>query len=289
MNEHLIRNARLGAPPSTVYAALTDLSSLRTWLAEHADVSLPEHRFEFWGRHTPQGERGRQRLLHAEPDRSLRFAWTLDDIETTTTITLTPHGSGTTLLSLDQTGIPSMDELMAPSGRRDGLHSLHTFWPLAIANLAEHVEGRELTPRCDFSAERPLETRAEVTVDAPPADVFASLTDSKRIAQWFGWEVELEPRLDGRVVFGAEGKITEFEADRLLVYSDSDGMVTRWELDGTGGKTRLTFVQSGFSADERDNVAQHEAGWLGALAELKRMHTLGPDWTPLAGAPEAEG
>lgn len=289
MNEHLIRNARLGAPTSTVYGALTDASSLRGWLAEHADVSLPDHRFEFWGRYTPQGERGRQRLLQAEPGRSLSFTWTLDGIDTTTTITLTPGSEAVTLISLHQTGIPSMEELMAPTGRRDGLHSLHTFWPLAIARLAEFVEGRELTPHCDFSADRPLETRVELSVDATPADVFSSLTDSKKIAQWFGWEVELEPRLDGRVVFGAEGKITEFEPNRLLVYSDGDGMVTRWELDGTGGKTRLTFVQSGFTADERDNVAQHEAGWLGALAELKRMHSLGPDWTPLAGAPEAEG
>ncbi|WP_280335661.1 SRPBCC family protein [Nocardia wallacei] len=281
MNTALIDNARIAAGPGEIYRALTDPAALRVWLAEHAEVSLPDHRFEFWGRYTPQGVPGRQHLVEADPDRLLRFTWKLDDVETTTTITLRPDGPSSSLLSLEQSGLPSMEELMAPAGRRDGLHSLHTFWPLAIANLAEYVEGRELTPRCDFSDDRPLSIRATITLDATPAEVFTSLTDTGRIARWFGWEVELEPRLGGRVVFGADAEITDFEPGRLLVFADKQGMVTRWELAGSGGKTRLTFVQSGFADDERDNLAQHEAGWFGALAELKRMHTLGDTWTPL--------
>jgi hypothetical protein len=55
----------------------------------------------------------------------------------------------------------------------------------------------------------------------------------------------------------------------------------RWELADSGGRTYLTFVQSGYSDTELDSAAQHEAGWLGSLAELKRMHELGDAWAPL--------
>jgi hypothetical protein len=47
------------------------------------------------------------------------------------------------------------------------------------------------------------------------------------------------------------------------------------------GKTRLTFVHTGYTDDEPDSAAQHEAGWLGGIAEFKRMHELGDAWTPL--------
>ena len=53
------------APPEAVYAALTDAAALRVWLAEHAEVALPD-RYEFWGRYTPDGAEPHQRLLHAD-------------------------------------------------------------------------------------------------------------------------------------------------------------------------------------------------------------------------------
>jgi uncharacterized protein YndB with AHSA1/START domain len=45
--------AAVGAPPPTVYAALTSLAALQTWLAEHAEVALDDGVLEFWGRYTP--------------------------------------------------------------------------------------------------------------------------------------------------------------------------------------------------------------------------------------------
>ncbi|WP_216215827.1 SRPBCC family protein [Amycolatopsis aidingensis] len=284
MSDVLDLTARLDAPPATVYRALTEPEALRTWFAEHAEAT-PD-RFAFWGRYTPQGEPGRQRLLVAETDRLLRFAWVLDGTETTVELRLAEAESGGTTLTLAQTGVPTMAELMEPAGRRDGLHTLHTFWPLAIARLAEYVEGRELTPACDFSPSRPAEIRIEVTVDGAPEEVFESLVDPKRIARWFGWEAEVEPRLGGRMALGADGRIFEFEPGRTLAYSDEEGAIVRWELAGSAGRTRLTFVQSGFPAGEPDNAAQHEAGWLGGLAELKRLHTLGESWRPLTTEPE---
>jgi uncharacterized protein YndB with AHSA1/START domain len=281
MSQELELHARLAAPPSAVYRALTETDALQTWLAEHADAAVAEGRLAFWGRHTPQGERGRQRLVEATPDAALVFTWTLDGVQTTVRITLEPDGADRTQLSLHQDHMPTLDELMNPPGRRDGLHSMHTFWGLALANLAEHVEGRTLTPKADFRPDRAPVIRAEVTIAASPERVFASLIDPVQIERWFGWPAEVEPHVGGRMSLGAEGRISEFEPGKLLAYGDDEGGIVRWELTDSGGATHLTFVQSGFSQAEADSAAQHEAGWLAGIAELRRMHELDPAWTPL--------
>lgn len=286
MSDMLRLQARIAAAPREVFHALTDGAAMSTWLAEHADVSLPEQRYGFWGRSIPQGDRANQVLLSADADRSLRFAWTLDGAPTTVAIDL-QAGDGGTILRLQQDGLPTFEELMAPRGRRDGLHSMHTFWGLALANLAEHVEGRPLTPRADFRPERASEIRVRIEIDASPREVFASLTDPRKIERWFGWEVEVDARPGGIVALGVEGRVVEIEPDRTLVYSDAEGSTARWDLGGADGRTVLTFVQTGYPDDEPDSVAQHEAGWLGSLAELKRMHELGDSWTPLISEPPA--
>jgi uncharacterized protein YndB with AHSA1/START domain len=273
--------ARYPVPPAAVFRALTDPGAVRGWLAEEAEVSLAERHFAFWGRSVPQGELGRHRLTAAEPDRLLAFAWTLDGIETEVRIELTDAG-GHTDLTLRQDRMPTLDELMAPRGRRDGRHSMHTFWGLALVNLAEHLSGREPALRADFGSDRSREIRAELDIAAPPERVFSSLVDPDAVARWFGWRPDVDARVGGRISFGVDGEITEFEPGEVLVYGDAEGAVVRWELAGSAGGTHLTFVQSGFGADELDSAAQHEAGWLGGLAELRRMHELGSDWTPVS-------
>lgn len=284
MSDVLSLQARLGAQPSTVYQALTDSDALRVWLAEFAEVDLAAGRFGFWGRFTPQGESRRQRLVAAEQGRLLRFDWTLDEQPTTVEIRLAPTGASAqpgTTLTFRQDGLPTLKELMAPTGRRDGLHSMHTFWGMAMGNLAEYVEGREPLPRADFNGERAAEIRVAFPIAAAPEAIFASLIDPASIGRWFGWEAEVEPRLGGRMTLGADGKIFEFEPGKSLAYQDDEGSIVRWELAGSAGKTYLTFVQSGYADDELDNAAQHEAGWLGSLTELKRMHELGDAWQPV--------
>ncbi|MCE7006647.1 SRPBCC domain-containing protein [Kibdelosporangium philippinense] len=279
MSDILALEAHLPKPPAEVYEALTSEAALRVWLASEAEVSLPDKQYTFWGRYTPQGSQAAQQLL-AVSDSSLSFAWTLDELETIVTYTLTPSTSGT-VLRLEQTNLPTLDELMNPPGRRDGRHSMHTFWGLSLANLASYLEGRTQTPKADFSEDRSAEIRVSFTIDAPASEVFASLIDPAAIAKWFGWEAEVEPHVGGTMSVGVDGKIFEFEPSRKLVYGDDEDTVVRWELEGSAGKTHLTFVQSGYTDDELDSAAQHEAGWLGGIAELKRMHELGEGWTPL--------
>lgn len=281
MSDVLSIEALLDAQRAIVYRALTSPAAMRSWLAEHAEVDLRTNTYAFWGRHTPQGDRRRQQLLAYERDSALSFSWSLDDRPTTVRLCLSAGVDGRTALRLHQDGQPSMDELMAPSGRRDGLHSMHTFWPLALANLAEYVEERPQTPKADFSRTRSNEIRAEFDINAPRGQVFASLLDPVQIERWFGWKAEVEPRIGGTITVGVDGKIFELDPDRRLVYADAEGAIVHWELADSDGQTHLTFVQSGYSTDEWDNTAQHEAGWFAALAELTRMHELGAAWTPL--------
>lgn len=273
--------ARLPAPPAAVFRAVTDPAALRAWLADEADVDLDDGRFGFWGRTTPQGERGRHRLVATERDRRLEFTWTLDGVETGVRIGLAPDGEDRTQLTLEQDHLPTLDELMAPRGRRDGRHSMHTFWGLALVNLAEHLAGRAPAPRVDFGPDRPREIRLELDIAGSPQQVFASLVDPAQIERWFGWAAEVDPRVGGRMTLGIDGEISELEPGEVLVYGDAEGAVVRWELAGSAGRTHLTFVQSGYGPDELDSAAQHEAGWLGGLAELRRMHELGEAWTPV--------
>src|ERR1700751_704094 len=137
----------IGAGPGAVYAALTDAAALRAWLAEHAEVSLPSGGegaggFEFWGRSTAEGERGRQGLLGAEPGRRLAFTWALHGAETEVDITLEPEDGGT-LATLTHSGVPPR-----PSGDSYWVGDLLM---LSLANLASYCEGRSIGPRCDFT------------------------------------------------------------------------------------------------------------------------------------------
>lgn len=280
MTDDLNLQAHINAPAAKVYEALTMSSALSTWLAEYADVSIVDDHFEFWGSTTPQGLKPNQRLLEALPNHLLRFEWTLDGKPTTVEFSLTENQE-TCLVSLKQDGLPTLEELMSPQGRRDGLHSMHTFWGLALANLAEFVEQRSLTSKVDFRPNRDAEIRIGVEISAPPSAVFDSLTAPDKIKDWFGWDVDIDPRVGGATTFGAEGRIIEFVPNQVFAYIDEFGATTRWQLEGAGKNTVLTLIQSGYSVDEWDSAAQHEAGWLGSLAELKRMHELGDAWTPL--------
>ncbi|MEO5874217.1 MAG: SRPBCC domain-containing protein [Streptosporangiaceae bacterium] len=273
MSEPMNLSARVSAPIKDVHHALTDPGELRVWLAEHAEVDLPE-RFGFWGRTTPEGDAAHQRLLHTD-DTTLHFAWLLDGVETTTEITLTEESADSTVISLSQSGF-DLQELMAGTAGIRGV--LQTFWCLSLANLVDHLEGRPLTPKADFTS---TEFREEFLINAPMAEVYDSLTDSDKATTWFGYPIGIEPRLGGRFAMGGfdnpePAQIVAFEEGRSMSIDFGPIGLTSWELEGSGGQTRLTFVQSGF--DEPPYAGW--AGWLSGLAELRRYHEL-PDWRPI--------
>jgi len=284
-------SAVLPAPPEAVYAALTDAAALRVWLAEHAEVALPD-RYEFWGRYTPDGAEPHQRVLHAG-ERTLRFAWTVDGVETTVELTLTETedehadaGAGT-LLTLTQSDLPSFAEVLADTAGPRG--ELQTFWTLALENLSDYLSGRELTPKCDYTSPQ---LAASVVVDAAPEAVFDSLTQSEQYGKWSGAKVDIEPYVGGRFAMGGFEldpggiKFVEFEPGRKATLQFADGLTASWELDASEGRTRLTFVQSGFDLDNPPYPGW--AGWLAGVAELRRYHEV-PRWRTIWRQIEAPG
>ena len=287
MSAQLKHRIRVPAPIADVREALTEPAALRVWFAEHAEVRPPD-RYEFWGRHTPEGDVPRQRLLQLD-DHTVRFQWRLDDTDTTVEVRLTDEGPASTVVTLTQTDLPGFDEMIVEAST---LGQLHTFWALSLANLVDFVEGRELTPKCDFTAP---EMRAEVTIDAPPVAVWSSLTDPEQFAEWFGARIAIEPRVGGRWAMGdfdidpSPAKIIELDPASRMALAWDDGLVTTWELAESAGQTRLTIVQSGFGPERPPYGAW--MGWLGGLSELRRYHEMA-DWRPswlevqLNGAPQ---
>ncbi len=275
------------APPKAVYEALTDPAALRVWLAEHADVDLPA-KYEFWGRFTPDGAEPHQRVLHVD-ERTIRFAWTVDDVESTVQFELAEDEGGT-LVTLSQSDMPSFAEVLADKAGARGV--LATFWSLAIANLADYLAGRELTPKCDFTSN---ELHASVVIDASPEQVFDSMTQPDQFCRWFGANVAIEPYVGGRFAMGGfeldpgGAKFVEFEPGRKATLRYADGMTDSWELEDSDGKTRLTVVQSGF--DPANPPYPGWTGWLGGIAALRRYHELPQRRTiwrqiEIAGVPE---
>ncbi|WP_346536298.1 SRPBCC family protein [Micromonospora sp. DPT] len=274
MSDLLKLGARLAAPVEAVRRALTDPAELRVWFAEHAEVELPR-RYEFWGRFTPEGDAPHQRLLHAD-EGTLRFAWLLDGVETTSEIALTPEGPGSTLLTLTQSHF-NFAEAMDGSTIRG---VLQTWWSLSIANLAAHLEGRPLLPKTDFTS---ADLRGELLIGAPVERVWQSLTDSAQASAWFGYPIGIEPWVGGRYAMGGfeagyAAKVVDLEPGHRMSIDWGPTGISTWELAESDGKTKLTFVQSGF--DEGNPPYAAWSGSVAGLSELRRYHEMA-DWQPI--------
>ncbi|MEU6073280.1 SRPBCC family protein [Micromonospora sp. NPDC047074] len=274
MTEPMKLPVRLAAPVATVRRALTDPAELRVWFAEHAEVELPD-RYEFWGRHTPEGDAPHQRLLQVDDD-TLRFAWLLDGVETTTEFVLRAEGADSTVLTLTQSHFDFAEAMSGSSIR--GV--LQTFWSLSLANLAAHLAGQSLLPKVDFTS---AEMRGELLIDAPAAKVFESLTDSEQASAWFGYPIGIEAWVGGRYAMGGfeagyAAKVVDLEPGRKLSVDWGPTGVSTWELAESQGKTKLTFVQSGF--DEQNPPYGAWAGSVSSLFELRRFHEM-KDWQPI--------
>ncbi|WP_439660956.1 SRPBCC domain-containing protein [Lentzea sp. HUAS TT2] len=261
---------RTSAPAARVHQALTTAEELQVWLAEHAVVD--QDTFEFWGRFTPDGERGRQKLLELT-DSSVRFTWLLYGTEYTVELAVEQR-DGETLVAVTQSPYPEWGV------GDDESEVLQTFWPLALGNLVELVEGRPVLGFCDFTSP---EQRFEFDIAASPAAIINALTDPDVFARWFGARMEIEPHVGGRWTMGGleddpnPGKVIALDEGNLALEFHG-GMVSSWELKGSEGKTRLTFVQSGF--DPASPPYGPWMGWLSGFADLRRMLEL-PGWRPM--------
>jgi uncharacterized protein YndB with AHSA1/START domain len=132
---------------------------------------------------------------------------------------------------------------------------------------------------------------AEIQIGAPPARVFAALTDPEQVPQWWGqqgmyritnWHNDLRPGgkwrsegvgADGKG-FHVEGEYLEVDPPRLLVHSWNSSWcgglntIVRWELEACNGGTLVRLSHSGF-AENVQAAKDHSQGWSRVLVWME--------------------
>jgi uncharacterized protein YndB with AHSA1/START domain len=127
----------------------------------------------------------------------------------------------------------------------------------------------------------PLMVQREVQVAAPPATVFAFLTDPEKILRWMGTEATLEPRPGGLYLLNvggkniARGECTEVIPVHRLAYSfgwegrekmpPGSSLIEIDLMDQKGG-TLVRLTHSGLP--DAEECASHEEGWTHYLERL---------------------
>lgn len=268
----------IDASPREVYRALTEGDQLEQWFAEYADVSIDNGLYGFWGRLTPENPdrpQGRHKLLEAVPDERLRFEWLLRGEQTEVIVNLSEQGTGTRI-RLEHFGIPTI---------RPGQYAVTDFWSLSMDNLRAWVERKQVGLQCDFGEVKLGDVRLEVNIEASPEEVFSTLIDPEKMSKYIANDPVVEPEVGGRYDYGwGSGpiKILELKPNQRLAHSwqfeseDEPETIVTWTLEGSGGKTRLTLVHSGF-APERP-MEDYRVGWLHYLQRIKFFSELGDAW-----------
>lgn len=280
MRETLQIQITLNATGENVFRALT--ADLTGWFSEHADVSLAEQRYDFWGRFTPDTpdrERGRHMLNMHQVGHSLSYDWLLRSEQTTVHYHLEEHADNTTLY-MRQNGSSGSHNI--------GEYTFEDFWFLSLENLRRYLDGK-LPVRCDFSTlPKTGNVRHTVEIDALPEVVYEVLIKPDQLNRWIASHAIIEPHVGGvyNIGWGAGVgplKILELVPNAKLAYSwaeeppNAETVVT-WTLEGSGGKTRLTLVHSGFADDTPTGGIQ--AGWLNFSSWVKSIAEYGSTWQP---------
>lgn len=268
----------LSAPPKTVYQALVDPVELNRWFAEYSEVSLLDKRYRFWGRFTPEApsqDAKLQSLIKAVPYLHLSYTWLLHERDTTVEINLEEIDDGTRL-HLKHQGVRP---------HQFGQYIMGDFWSLAVESLRGWVERRSTGIFCDFSDIQSGEV-VQITVDieASAEAVFQSLVKPSDLNRYIAKNAQVEPKKGGIYTFGWESggpvKILDLEPNKKLSlsweYADDTETIVTWTLEGSGGRTQLTLVHSGFAAS-REN-ADYQIGWTKYMNLLKSMVEGGPSW-----------
>jgi len=140
----------------------------------------------------------------------------------------------------------------------------------------------------------PLVVRREIQIAAPPATVFAFLTDPEKILRWMGTEATMEPHPGGLYLVNvtgqdvARGRFTEVIPVHRLAYSfgwdgreavpPGSSLIEIDLIDQEAGRTLLRMTHSGLP--DAEACASHEQGWahyLGRLATAASGGDAGPD------------
>ena len=141
--------------------------------------------------------------------------------------------------------------------------------------------------------EESLVVRRETHIPAPPAAVFALLTDQEKLLRWIGTTAQLEPHPGGLYLVNvtgariARGNFREVIPVHRLTYSfgweESEAVppgssLIEIDLIEKPDGTLLRFTQTGLPTAEQ--CAHHAEGWdhyIARLAQAAAGHDPGPD------------
>jgi uncharacterized protein YndB with AHSA1/START domain len=252
----------IGASRDVVWNALTDSRKLEQWFCEHADVSLRDGRFDFWGVYTPDvpdREDGRHAIVKVVERELLSYAWRIRGEDTTVELTLA-DGEDETIVRLSH-------DCPAPSEETTDIPG---FWSLALEHgLRGFAEfGVAGAGRFDFRLPtvHPDHTEVCVEIDAPREHVFGVLIADLEQQWWVTDEVRHKVRYD-----------PPSEASTPFVMEGAHESVLTWTLEDSHGRTRVTLVHSGFGPGEKGNI-RGAMGWTNSIYWLKFASEFGPSW-----------
>jgi uncharacterized protein YndB with AHSA1/START domain len=130
----------------------------------------------------------------------------------------------------------------------------------------------------------------EIVIEAPPAVVWAIVTQARHLAGWFSDEAEIDLRPGGRMTLTwhghgtYQGRVETLDPPRVFAFrwqtregefSETNSTLVVMTLEPEDAGTRLRIVESGFAtlplADEaRSRYADENAkGWVAELGELR--------------------
>jgi uncharacterized protein YndB with AHSA1/START domain len=276
MSDPMHMQLKLTQSPGPIYQALTE--GLSEWFAEYTEVSIPESRYDFWGRYTPDAptaDQGRHPLQTARLNQALQYGWLLDDAQTTVRIDLVPQ-QGRTVVAVSHHDVNMNHDI--------GSFTYEDFWFLSLENLRRHLDGKPIM-RCDFSRPMVGDIQHRLEINAAPAQVYDALLRPEQINRWIASAATVEARVGGVYGLGWEGfppaRILELVPDerlRLEWPDEKKSTTVTWTLEGSGGKTRLTILHSGFAPDEPTGGLG--AGWLNFINWVRSLVEYGAEWQP---------
>lgn len=140
------------------------------------------------------------------------------------------------------------------------------------------------------------EITRSVLVDAPASAIFKALIDEKELVQWMPRSAKIDAREGGEYEFVfhsavknadtiAKGRILELVPGKRLVFTfassrDAPGAPPSrlvWTLEeGSGGKTLVTLIHSGFSGDGYRDLLAWQYYIERLAAHFSRAASVGP-------------
>ena len=191
MKQRLKWTFDISHPSIEIFSALTEPYRLEQWFCEHADVSMTDGKYDFWGKYTPGNpskSEGHHRILSYSENK--RLSYNADYAGSPLEITLALNGldAGTILTTT------IIGDLTVKSGYA---------WPgdiclISVENLIQWLEKGVVENRIDFSETHSREFSLSMNINKPAKDVFDALVNPEKLNRYMGKNAVVERRPGGK-------------------------------------------------------------------------------------------